>query len=97
MCQKAVCYIEIGSETRLTQLHGRAATELGVHHRNSWKLTNQQSNTGRGDQAATRWCWVRMTDGLLVALFWIEPTHSPWDTARRAVTTASNMGFKFQG
>ena len=41
-----VCYVEMGSETRLTQLHGRAAVDLGVHHRNSWKLTNERSDTG---------------------------------------------------
>ena len=29
-----------------------------------------------------------MDDGLLVALFWVEPEHSPWDTARRAQPSA---------
>lgn len=80
-CEQCVCYIDVGSESRLTQLHGRASVDLRVHHKDSWFLTNTQksqvtvtdADTGRGNNAALRWCFVRMEDGRCVAVFWIEP------------------------
>ena len=75
MCEAAVCFIEMGSESRLTQLHGRAATELKVHHRDAWKLTNKHSDTGRTDRVLTalRWC---VTNSRLLATHMMTRAHS---------------------
>jgi hypothetical protein len=88
-CARCVCYVDLGSESWLTQLHGRASMDLRVHHKDSWLLSNSQQpgqtvtavDSGRGNNALQRWCVVRMDDGRVVALFWIEPgtpQFEPW-------------------
>jgi hypothetical protein len=81
-CEAAVVYIGAYSEARLTQLIGQASSDLRVHHREAWMSTNTQKpgfgattavDSGRGDSAKLRWCTVRMTDGLCVCLYWVEP------------------------
>lgn len=81
-CEAAVVYIGAYSEARLTQLMGQASSDLRVHHREAWTSTNTQKpgfgattavDSGRGDSAKLRWCTVRMTDGLCVCVYWVEP------------------------
>lgn len=82
LCEAAVVYIGAYSEARLTQLIGQASSDLRVHHREAWMSTNTQQpgfgattavDSGRGDSAKMRWCTVRMTDGLCVCVYWVEP------------------------
>ena len=81
-CAAAAVYVGEMSEARLTQLLGQASSDLRVHHRKAWLLTNTQApgfgsttnvDSGRGDSAELRWCIVRMDDGQCVAVYWIEP------------------------
>ena len=81
-CAAAVVYVGAYSEARLTQLMGQASIDLRVHHREAWMSTNTQKpgfgattpvDSGRGDSAKLRWCTVRMSDGLCVCVYWVEP------------------------
>lgn len=104
-CAAAVVYVGSFTEARLTQMIGQASQDLQVHHREAWLLTNTQKpsggipgsttavDSGRGDSAKLRWCTVRMDDGLVVAVYWVEPG-VPRFTAWVQPTIAGGSGTK---